>query len=344
MNKNYIILCILILNLILITSCSTKIAVTYLDNDGTILLEEKVKKIENSNAPVPSEKVGYIFIGWKKEELEKKKIIMKPLYEILKYKVVFEDKFGTILKEETVLYNESANSPNVPEIEGYNFIGWDKEFENVTSDLIIKPIYDKKTFKVVFKDESGIILKEETVLYNESATSPNVPEIEGYNFIGWDKEYINIKSDLELIAQYELITYIITFESNGGNEISNIEFTIETEIIELPTPTKEGYNFLGWYEEETFIETIEYRSYNLQAKWEEKVYIVIFKNFDGTILKEELIAYGKAATAPLLELREGYTFIGWDKKFENIVSNLEIQPIYEKNHLRLHLLITITNY
>ena len=73
----------------------------------------------------------------------------------------------------------------------------------------------------------------------------------------------------------------------------------------------------------------------LKARWKDenesdvKTYTVVFKDFDGTILKEETVEEGKNATAPSNPSRDGYDFIGWDKEYNNITSNLEINAKYE---------------
>jgi len=45
--------------------------------------------------------------------------------------------------------------------------------------------------------------------------------------------------------------YTITFNSNGGTNISDIEGVTELPTP-LPIPTKEGYTFLGWYYNSAF--------------------------------------------------------------------------------------------
>ncbi len=62
------------------------------------------------------------------------------------YTVTFVDYDGNVLKESLVLEGDSAIAPEKnPEREGYLFIGWDGDFENITQDLIIKAMYEEKT-------------------------------------------------------------------------------------------------------------------------------------------------------------------------------------------------------
>lgn len=58
-------------------------------------------------------------------------------------------------------------------------------------------------------------------------------------------------------------------------------------------------------------------------------YTVIFKDYDGKILKEATVTEGKNAIPPFSPKRKGYTFIGWDKTFNNVNSNFEVTAQYE---------------
>lgn len=66
-------------------------------------------------------------------------------------------------------------------------------------------------------------------------------------------------------------TYKITFNTDGGNIISNIEVEKGKTISKPADPTKEGYKFLGWYigeEEYNFDNKID-KNIELLAKWEQ---------------------------------------------------------------------------
>ena len=82
--------------------------------------------------------------------------INNPDLLVKKYDVVFKDENGNVLKTETVKEGESATAPNAPTKDGYNFVGWDKDFTNVTGNLEIKPLYEAIVIEDNDKDqESG---------------------------------------------------------------------------------------------------------------------------------------------------------------------------------------------
>ena len=57
-------------------------------------------------------------------------------------------------------------------------------------------------------------------------------------------------------------------------------------------------------------------------------YIVNFKDYDGTILKQDIILKGHSATPPANPTREKFIFEKWDKDYSNISSNLDVFAVY----------------
>jgi len=70
--------------------------------------------------------------------------------------------------------------------------------------------------------------------------------------------------------------YKLTLDVNGGDELEQSSIIFKKgDKIELPTPTKEGFNFLGWYDEKDELVTeIKNKNYNLKAKWEDLASII----------------------------------------------------------------------
>ena len=59
------------------------------------------------------------------------------------YTVTFKDWDGTVLNTQTVESGKAATAPADPSREGYIFTGWDKAFNNVTSDLTVTALYEQ---------------------------------------------------------------------------------------------------------------------------------------------------------------------------------------------------------
>ena len=59
-----------------------------------------------------------------------------------------------------------------------------------------------QTYTVTFKDYNGNVLNTQTVEEGRSATNPGYPSRDGYLCIGWDNDYSNVTSDIDVTAQY----------------------------------------------------------------------------------------------------------------------------------------------
>ena len=167
----------------------------------------------------------------------------------------------------------------------------------------------------------------------------NIPHKLGYEFLGWytsGDEYVdttvawNIQNDVELFAKWQVITYTIAYETNGGTH-SNTATSYDVENkVDFTAATKENYNFLGWYLEDTFDTLVTsteglYENITLYAKYKGYEFDVAL-DANGGLIKDiinkvtymsngsvyceksyginDLIEY-------IIPVREGYAFAGW---------------------------------
>ena len=255
---------------------------------------------------------------------------------------VTKDKAETI-KQEKVKAGEDATEPTLEEIEehpveGYTFAnGWDKDFHNVQTDLTVVAQYDINVYEVKFftYDGNTQIGKTQLVKYTESAEAPAAPVREGYEFIGWDDlSYLNVKEDLNIKATYTPKKYWIVFENFDGAVFA--QDSVEYDAVVLPpagiarASTEEYvYAFAGWTPEVAKVNgDVVYKAVYDSTK---VLYEVTFLDFDETqIGNVQMVEYGSAAVAPADPVREGYTFTGWNRKFDKIVRNLDVMATYEK--------------
>ena len=82
------------------------------------------------------------------------------------YLVTFKDWNGRVLSTQTVAEGESASAPADPTRPGYNFTGWDKDFSEITSNLVVYATYSKtvtKTYTVTLRATYGPrVIQEKT--------------------------------------------------------------------------------------------------------------------------------------------------------------------------------------
>ena len=160
--------------------------------------------------------------------------------------VTFKDWDGTVLKTQEVQHGGDAEAPADPTRVGYTFTGWDKEFTNITADLVVTAQYSINTYTVTFKDWNGTVLKTQEVQHGGDAEAPADPTRTGYTFTGWDKAFTNIMADLVVTAQYEINTYTVTFKDWDGTVLKTQEVQYGGDAEAPADPTRTGYTFTGW--------------------------------------------------------------------------------------------------
>ena len=146
---------------------------------------------------------------------------------------------------------------------GYDFVEWTGDIGDIADasadsttitmndDYSILANFEIKTYTVTFEDWDGIELDTQTVDHGDDATAPADPERDGYNFIGWDTDFTNVTEDLTVTAEYEIKTYTVTFDGNGGTPDIQTETVDHGDTVDpLPTVTREGFIFLEWNEEQ----------------------------------------------------------------------------------------------
>lgn len=256
--------------------------------------------------------------------------------ETVQYTIYFDTQGGSVIPSQVINENETATQPSNPIKEGYEFVGWyngEELFDfssNVTSNLTLTAKWDEViiTYTIKFEITDGIVINTQTVKKNEKITKPVDPNKEGYIFLGWfvgDVEYdFNniVNKDIVLTAKWQKIedqakeTYIISFNSNGGNKIES-QLVVEGEkIIKPEDPIREGYVFVGWYYggKEFDFNTIIQRDYSLIAKWEEEkevYYTVSFNSNGGSKVSSQTVKKNEKIVKPEDPTRDGYKFEGW---------------------------------
>ena len=101
-------------------------------------------------------------------------------------------------------------------------------------------------------DENGeevvSLINEQTVRYGYGATKPASPKKKGYTFSGWSASYGKITSDVEILAEWDINTYVVQFYAQDGTTRLSRQVVEYQSPAEAPYPgdPAEGYVFSGW--------------------------------------------------------------------------------------------------
>ena len=192
---------------------------------------------------------------------------------------------------------------------------------------------------VKFKLPDGTVISTQKIEKGKSPSIPQSPSVQGYEFNGWfvDDEYFSstttVNSDTDVVAYLRPIVYNIVYKLNEGKNPSSAKtyYNIESDNVYLPTPTRTGHKFLGWYldsEYENKVESIPSGSIGdkvFYAKWECIQYSISYYLNGGTNDLSNPTSYTVHDTLTLKEpTQNGYTFGGWylDSSFKNRVTKL----------------------
>lgn len=219
---------------------------------------------------------------------------------------------------------------------GYKFLGWkDKNTGEVvgkipTSATGIKNVAAQwaEEYTVTFNANGGTVTPDTmTLTHGDVYGKLPTPTRDGYTFAGWFTDPNGgakveqgdvVTASHTLYAHWTAKTCTVTFNVNGGT-VTPAEQTVTygSTYGELPTPTREGYTFAGWFTEKNGgtpvrPEDVVTASHTLYAHWTANEYTVTFDANKGTVTPTEMKvrhgdAYGKLPTPTL----DGYTFDGW---------------------------------
>ena len=119
--------------------------------------------------------------------------------------------------------------------------------------------YTANSYTVRFNPNGGTVSQTtKSVTYDSTYGTLPTPTRTGYKFTGWTLNGTTISSTTKvqtasnhtLIAQWEANEYTVTFDPNGqGGTVSPTTKTVtyDSTYGDLPTPTRAGYIFIGWY-------------------------------------------------------------------------------------------------
>lgn len=223
----------------------------------------------NKKASQPEDPVqdGYTFGGWFNGETKwdfnspvKSDLVLTAKWDkIPVYNVTFKAE-GEVVEVVEVRQGKDAKAPKAPAVEGKTFVKWEGEYKNVTADVEIIAVYEVNKYTVEFKVDGVLYGSAVTVEHGAACQAPANPEKEGYKFIGWDKEFSEVKGNLVVNAQFEAIEYSIKYY-NGNQEITNLEPSKYTpsDTITLTDYEVADYYFYGWFKNSDLTGDVVYK-------------------------------------------------------------------------------------
>ena len=228
--------------------------------------------------------------------------------------------------------------PSDPEF-SYSFTGWsDASIDESTGRITFFANYESSLnhYQIIWQNWDGsTIEKDDSVPYgtmpsfDSSMPKRNSDSFHTYSFSNWEPAIHSVDGDQIYVATYisSFIHFKITLDSAGG-ELSQTEIdTYYGNVFNLPTPTRKGYTFLGWFDGDTKINDTGTWNHpsnkTFVAHWEINTYSIKYYLDGGTNNSSNPKTYTVESNFYFKKpTRTGYTFIGWfdssDKKVSAI--------------------------
>ncbi|MEO1772052.1 InlB B-repeat-containing protein [Candidatus Enterococcus ferrettii] len=314
--------------------------VNFLDPEGGTITKEQYYTVEKGLAslPTPTRK-GYSFAGWYDGENKVESIPdgskgdrnLTARWNVETYKVTFDSAGGEAVNSQDYTVEKGLASLPTPMRKGYSFAGWYDGANRVesipdgsTGDRNLTARWSLETYTVIFDSAGGEAVNPQDYTVEKGLVSLPTPTRKGYSFAGWYDGANKVESipdgstgDRNLTAHWNIETYTVMFDSSGGEAVHSQDYTVEKGLVSLPTPTRKGYSFVGWYDGENKVESIPDGSTGdrtLTAHWQANSYMVQFDANGGEgKMAEQSMTYDQAAKlSPVSFTRTGYEFIGWN--------------------------------
>lgn len=202
-----------------------KYTVTFMDGEKVLETFTNVTHGDTVTAPEVPKKDGKTFSKWDKDFSKvTSDLTINAVYDVNTFKVTFKDG-EKVLETQTVEYEAAATAPDTARLsppEGMHFAKWDKDFSKVTEDIEVSAVYELNVYTVIFKN-GETTLTADRVKHGSAATPPNVFDTATKKFVGWDKSFDNVTSDLIVNAKFETKKFTLTFINFDGTTVYTAE-------------------------------------------------------------------------------------------------------------------------
>lgn len=243
-----------------------KYTVTFMDGEKVLETFTNVPHGDTVTAPEVPKKDGKTFKEWDKDFSKvTSDLTINAVYDVDTFTVTFKDG-EKVLETQTVEYEAAATAPDTARLsppEGMHFAKWDKDFSKVTEDIEVSAVYELNEYTVTFKNgETTITTKK--VKHGFAAPPPNNPiDTPTAKFVGWDKSFDNVTSDLIVNAKWETKKFTLTFINFDGTSVYTEEVEYGASISDhfetadsAATYDDTILDYVGWYDKSDTEKTI----------------------------------------------------------------------------------------
>lgn len=269
-----------------------KYTVTFMDGEKVLKAFTNVTHGDTVTAPEVPKKDGKTFKEWDKDFSKvTSDLTINAVYDVDTFTVTFKDG-EKVLETQTVEYEAAATAPDTARLsppEGMHFAKWDKDFSKVTEDIEVSAVYELNVYTVIFKN-GETTLTADRVKHGSAATAPNVFDTPTAKFVGWDKSFDNVTSDLIVNAKFETKKFTLTFINFDGTTVDTAEVEYGASISgkfdeadKAATYDDTILDYVGWYDKSDTEKTIIDDFSELTMPTRDLTYVLKLRLMDSAI-------------------------------------------------------------
>ena len=269
-----------------------KYTVTFMDGEKVLATFTNVTHGDTVTAPEVPKKDGKTFSKWDKDFSKvTSDLTINAVYDVDTFTVTFKDG-EKVLETQTVEYEAAATAPDTARLsppEGMHFAKWDKDFSKVTEDIEVSAVYELNEYTVIFKN-GETTLKTEMVEHGSAATPPNVVDTPTEKFVGWDKSFDNVTSDIIVNAKWETKKFTLTFINFDGTSVytEEVEYGASIDSHFETADSAATYDatildYVGWYDKSDTEKTIIDDFSELTMPTRDLTYVLKLRLMDSAI-------------------------------------------------------------
>ena len=329
--------------------------ISFSGNGATSGFMKSIQGAIGQSATIPNvgfSRTGYTFTGWNTSpdgtgtayrpnatiQFAAQNITLYAQWKVRSYSVNFDSNGGSAVASQSVKYGSKASRPTDPTRAGHTFQGWYTSRDGgarydfnqtVTGDVTLYAHWSVNSYTLAFDGNGGKASESSrTVQYgNQYGTLPTATRT-GHTFQGWytaksggtkvSPSTTMGAANTTLYAHWSVNAYTLAFDGNGGKASeSSRKVQYGNQYGTLPTATRTGYAFQGWYtarsggSQVSSSTTMEAANTTVYAHWTVNTYTVSFDSNGGSNVPAQKVRYGSKASRPANPTRAGHTFQGW---------------------------------
>ena len=249
--------------------------ITLNSNGGKAIDAVTVKEGKGVDSLPATVRDGYTFDGWftaadggdKVTAIDKvtNDVMLYAHWTANTYQVTFDAQGGNEIAPMSVRADEVVTDLPTPERTDYAFDGWYTKADggkkvtelSTVKDVTLYAHWKLSHYTLTFDSQGGTEVQPITENIETPFTSMPITTKTNYVFTGWytkPEGGIRVTSvtdgkSMKLYAHWSEATYVLTFNSNGGDSVPAIRFAATEGVPadKMPVPVRDGYTFNGWF-------------------------------------------------------------------------------------------------